>query len=59
MLPLSLAGIVAGADGVLVETHPNPEHALSDGPQSLSTAAFVEYAARVRELVAWVGKRVS
>jgi 3-deoxy-7-phosphoheptulonate synthase len=59
VLPLSLAGIVAGADGVLVETHPNPEHALSDGPQSLSTAAFAEYAARVHELVAWVGKRVS
>jgi 3-deoxy-7-phosphoheptulonate synthase len=59
VLPLSLAGIVAGADGVLVETHPNPEHALSDGPQSLSTAAFAEYAARVRDLVAWVGKRVS
>jgi len=59
VLPLSLAGIVAGADGVLVETHPNPEHALSDGAQSLSTAAFAEYAARVHELVAWVGKRVS
>jgi 3-deoxy-7-phosphoheptulonate synthase len=59
VLPLSLAGVAAGADGILVETHPNPEHALSDGAQSLSTAAFAEYAARVRELVAWVGKRVS
>ena len=59
VLPLSLAGVAAGADGVLVETHPNPEHALSDGPQSLSTEAFADYARRVRELVAWVGKRVS
>ena len=59
VLPLSLAGIAAGADGVLIETHPNPEHALSDGPQSISTAAFAEYAARVHDLVAWVGKRVS
>ena len=44
VLPLSLAGVAAGADGVLVETHPNPEHALCDGPQSLPTAAFGEYA---------------
>ena len=44
VLPLSLAGVAAGADGVLVETHPNPEHALCDGPQSLPTAVFGEYA---------------
>jgi 3-deoxy-7-phosphoheptulonate synthase len=59
VLPLSLAGVAAGADGILVETHPNPEHALSDGQQSLSTEAFAEYAVRVRDLVTWVGKRVS
>jgi 3-deoxy-7-phosphoheptulonate synthase len=59
VLPLSLAGIAAGADGVLVEMHPNPEHALSDGPQSLSPEAFAEYAARVRDLVHWTGKTVS
>ncbi len=59
VLPLSLAGVAAGADGIMVETHPNPEHALSDGAQSLSTEAFAGYADRVRELVAWVGKRVS
>jgi 3-deoxy-7-phosphoheptulonate synthase len=56
VLPLSLAGIVAGADGVLVETHPNPEHALCDGPQSLPTAAFGEYADRVLDLARWTGK---
>ncbi len=59
VLPLSLAGIAAGADGVLVEMHPNPEHALCDGPQSLSPAAFSEYAERVRDLVRWTGKTVS
>jgi 3-deoxy-7-phosphoheptulonate synthase len=59
VLPLSLAGVAAGADGILVETHPNPEHALSDGQQALSTEAFADFAVRVRELVAWVGKRVS
>jgi 3-deoxy-7-phosphoheptulonate synthase len=33
--PLALASLVAGAHGVMVEAHPDPEHALSDGPQSL------------------------
>ena len=56
VLPLSLAGVAAGADGVLVETHPNPEHALCDGPQSLPTAAFGEYADRVLDLARWAGK---
>jgi 3-deoxy-7-phosphoheptulonate synthase len=58
VLPLSLAGVAAGADGVVVETHPNPEHALCDGPQSLPTEVFAEYAARVRDMVAFVGKTI-
>jgi len=59
VLPLSLAAVAAGADGVLVETHPNPEHALCDGPQSLPPAAFAEFAERVAELVRWTGKALS
>ena len=59
VLPLSLAGIAAGANGVLVEMHPNPELALCDGPQSLSPVAFAEYAGRARELVEWTGKEIS
>ena len=59
ILPLSLAAVAAGADGVIVETHPNPEHALCDGPQSLPTATFGEYASRVSDLVAWTGGSVS
>jgi 3-deoxy-7-phosphoheptulonate synthase len=58
VLPLSLAGVAAGADGVIVEVHPNPEHALCDGPQSLPTAVFDEYADRVLELARWTGKTV-
>lgn len=38
--PLSFAAIAAGADGLIVEVHPDPEHALSDGDQSLPLAAF-------------------
>jgi 3-deoxy-7-phosphoheptulonate synthase len=59
VLPLSLAAVAAGADGVLVEMHPNPELALCDGPQSLPPAAFAEFAERVTELVHWTGKVVS
>ncbi|MHB8946410.1 MAG: 3-deoxy-7-phosphoheptulonate synthase, partial [Bacillota bacterium] len=36
------AAVAAGADGVMVEVHPNPAEALSDGPQSLLPAAFTE-----------------
>jgi 3-deoxy-7-phosphoheptulonate synthase len=38
--PLAYAAIAAGADGLIVEVHPNPEEALSDGDQSLTMAAF-------------------
>jgi len=37
---MSRAAIAAGADGLMIEVHPNPERALSDGPQSLDLAAF-------------------
>src|SRR6185436_15257663 len=40
--PLSFAAIAAGADGLIIEVHPNPEEALSDGDQSLTTAAFAK-----------------
>jgi 3-deoxy-7-phosphoheptulonate synthase len=46
--PLALAGLAAGAHGILVEVHPSPEHALSDGPQSLDRAGFAELAGQVR-----------
>jgi 3-deoxy-7-phosphoheptulonate synthase len=38
--PLSFAAIAAGADGLIIEVHPNPEEALSDGDQSLTMAHF-------------------
>jgi 3-deoxy-7-phosphoheptulonate synthase len=38
--PMALAALAAGADGLLVEVHPDPDHALSDGAQSLTFAAF-------------------
>ncbi len=50
VLPAALAAVAAGADGLLVEVHPNPPEALSDGPQSLRVedlAGLVEAVARV------------
>jgi len=38
--PVAMAGIAAGADGLMIEVHNNPEHALSDGPQSLTYERF-------------------
>jgi len=38
--PLAKASAAAGADGLLIEVHPNPDHALSDGPQSLTFESF-------------------
>jgi 3-deoxy-7-phosphoheptulonate synthase len=46
--PLALAGLAAGAHGVLVEVHPHPEAALSDGAQSLDLAGFAALARTVR-----------
>jgi len=40
--PMSLAAVAAGADGLLIEVHNDPEHALCDGPQSLKPEAFGE-----------------
>ncbi|MDO9508328.1 MAG: 3-deoxy-7-phosphoheptulonate synthase [Thermovirgaceae bacterium] len=42
VLPMSLAALAAGADGLIIEVHPRPEEALSDGPQSLDLEAFDE-----------------
>jgi len=46
--PLARAAVAAGADGLLIEVHPEPENALSDGPQSLRPE---EFASLVREVV--------
>jgi 3-deoxy-7-phosphoheptulonate synthase len=56
--PLSLAAIAAGADGLLIEAHPAPEVALCDGGQSLNPGEFHRTAARIREMVTWMGKTI-
>ncbi|HEV8573207.1 MAG TPA: 3-deoxy-7-phosphoheptulonate synthase [Dehalococcoidia bacterium] len=48
--PVALAALGAGADGLIIEVHPDPDHALSDGPQSLTPANFARLMQRVRAL---------
>lgn len=59
VLPLSLASVAVGADGLLVETHPDPESALCDGSQSLPEADFMAFTAEVRRYVELAGKQIS
>jgi len=40
--PMAMAAVACGADGLLIEIHPNPDHALSDGPQSLTLENFAK-----------------
>jgi 3-deoxy-7-phosphoheptulonate synthase len=56
VLPLSLAAAAAGADGIIVEVHPNPDEALCDGPQALLAEDFADYAAAVERAAALAGK---
>src|SRR2546421_3027525 len=56
--PLSPAAAAAGADGIIVETHPSPEEAVCDGPQAIHTRDFADYAARVEQAAAVAGKVV-
>ena len=54
--PLAFAAIAAGADGLIVEVHPDPEHALSDGDQSLHPVAFETMMERLAAFAAAAGR---
>jgi 3-deoxy-7-phosphoheptulonate synthase len=54
--PVGLAAIAAGADGLIVEVHPEPDHALSDGAQSLTPANFAKLVERTRTLAQALGR---
>jgi 3-deoxy-7-phosphoheptulonate synthase len=58
VLPLSRAAIAAGADGLLIEVHHEPERALSDGPQAILPDMFRELMGEMSRLAPVVGRRV-
>jgi 3-deoxy-7-phosphoheptulonate synthase len=51
--PMALASVVVGAQGAMVEVHPDPEHALSDGPQSLHFREFEKLLAQLQGLISF------
>lgn len=59
VISLALAGIAAGADGIIVETHPNPEEAKSDAAQQLPEEDFAELVLRVQRLLPAVDKSMA
>ncbi|HAW60575.1 MAG TPA: 3-deoxy-7-phosphoheptulonate synthase [Actinobacteria bacterium] len=58
VIPLSLAAISCGANGIMVEVHHSPENALCDGDQSLTPDAFAEMMKKVKFLVETFGKKM-
>src|SRR6516162_6274446 len=56
---MALASLAAGADGLLLEVHPDPDHAQSDGAQTLSFAAFEELLQSLRRLAAPLGRTIN
>ncbi len=57
--PMALASLAAGADGLLLEVHPDPDHAQSDGAQSLDFAGFDKLLESLRRLAEPLGKVIN
>jgi 3-deoxy-7-phosphoheptulonate synthase len=57
--PMGRAAVAAGSDGLLVEVHPDPDHALSDGAQSLRFEQFEELMAQLRIIAPAVGRSMA
>jgi len=56
--PVALAGIAAGADGLMIEVHPQPDLALSDGEQSLNFEHFAELMGKLEPVAKAVGRKM-
>ncbi len=55
---MARAAVAAGADGLLIEVHPDPDHALSDGAQSLRPEQFNELMGQLRMIAPAVGRTI-
>ena len=58
VLPMARAAVAAGADGIMVEVHHDPENALSDGPQALLPEQFVDLMNQVRKIAEVIDRRI-
>jgi 3-deoxy-7-phosphoheptulonate synthase len=59
VVPMARAAVAAGADGLIVEVHPDPDHALSDGAQSLFPEQFQELMTQVGSIAEAIGRRLA
>lgn len=57
--PMARAAVAAGADGLLIEVHNDPDHALSDGAQSLEPEAFARLMEELRIIAPAIGRRIA
>ena len=58
VIPMARAAVAAGADGVMIEVHPEPDRALSDGAQSLYPDQFTQLVSELRAVAAAIGRSV-
>ncbi len=58
-MPMGRAAVAAGADGIMVEVHPDPPHAMSDGAQSLYPEQFQEMMEQIRVIARAIGRDVA
>lgn len=59
VLPMSRAAVAAGADGVIIEVHPQPEKAMSDGAQSQTPSQFAETVVQLKRVAEAIGRRIA
>jgi 3-deoxy-7-phosphoheptulonate synthase len=59
VIPMARAAVAAGADGLLIEVHPNPDRALSDGAQSLYPEQFTRLMRETRIIAEAIGRRIA
>src|SRR5579864_2627102 len=59
VLPMARAAVAAGADGIIVEVHPAPDQALSDGAQSLFPEQFADLVGELRPIVSAIGRTLT
>ena len=59
VIPMARAAVAAGADGLLIEVHPDPAHALSDGAQSLAPDQFADLMRQAQAIAEVIGRRIA
>ena len=59
VVPMALAALAAGADGLMIEVHPDPDRALSDGPQSLTPSEFSAFMLQAAGVLAALGRTLA